>query len=156
MIRSRLSALEPQHYTDEHRAMGSSHPEASRAGWHRDERVVQNLRVNIPVITDNRFLIELEGYKPVTYKKDFIYSWDTNVPHRAIPAPTAQGKRFNLVFGFAPWLKYLPEERAWETNEFFGKVHPLEMLLGGHLHPMIHRKFMNSKEFDKSILPKAA
>jgi hypothetical protein len=41
------------------------------------------------------------------------------------------------VLGFSPWFDYLEDEDAYVSNEFYGKVHPMDMLLGGHVHPEI-------------------
>ena len=45
--------------------------------------------------------------------------------------------RISIVLGFAPWFDYLPEEDAWQANEYLGKLHPFDMLAEGLVHPDI-------------------
>ena len=66
-----------------------------------------------------------------------LYSWDTNVPHRVFPTTVESKTRIHVVFGFCPWFDYNEEEDAFISNEFYGCVHPFDMLLEGHIHPQI-------------------
>jgi hypothetical protein len=37
------------------------------------------------------------------------------------------------VMGISPWFTYNGEDDSWSTNEFFGKKHPIDMLIDGDL-----------------------
>jgi hypothetical protein len=41
------------------------------------------------------------------------------------------------VLGFCPWFDYNAEEDSWTSNEFYGEMHPIDMLVGGHIHEKI-------------------
>jgi len=45
--------------------------------------------------------------------------------------------RIFIVLGFNPWFNWLPEEQAWESNDFYGKMHPLDMLIDGLILPKV-------------------
>lgn len=135
-VRSRLSALfgnEPQDIFFEF-------------GWHRDESVFENLRVNIPLTSDPNYRLQIEHERlepdPESTTMDlyflepgYAYSFNTNKPHRVFPIAPSDTARVHLVLGFSPWLDYDPVEDAWKPNEFYGKVHPLDILRNGLLHP---------------------
>ena len=116
-------------------------------GWHRDELIFENLRMNIPITTAPEFRFQ---YYPRTIDKPYpgmeglvdkhlevgrVYSWDTNKPHRVYCTEHTQNQRTHIVLGFSPWFDYLPEEEAWEVNEFFGELHPFDMIHEGYIHP---------------------
>jgi hypothetical protein len=128
LIRSRIGIINAEHVSDTIR---------SSMGWHRDETVFENLRINIPIQTDEIFMFELENHGPEHLKLGEMYSWDTNIPHRVFPIATSFKSRIHLVFGFSPWFDYLPEEDAYVSNEFYGEMHPMDMLINGHVHEKI-------------------
>jgi hypothetical protein len=99
--------------------------------WHKDEEIFENLRINIPLVTDEHFLFQLEDQDPLHLELGKFYTWDTHLPHRVYMNTTTETKRLHLVLGFMPWIRYLPDEDAFETNEFFGKMHPFDILLKG-------------------------
>lgn len=132
MVRSRISVVRA----------GRVEPTRFGFGWHRDEEVFQNLRLNIPVVTapehrlqimrDNRFP-EPENADCNDYFLDIgsIYSLDTNIPHRPCTNAVSRIDRAHIIIGISPWFDYFEQEDAWAPNEFFGKKHPLQMLLDG-------------------------
>lgn len=129
VIRSRIGVINANYVNDTMRP---------RVGWHRDETVFENLRINIPILTDETFMFEIQGHQPVHLKLGNIYSWDTNIPHRVFPTVQESRKRVHLVFGFSPWFDYIPEEDAYVSNEFYGEMHPIDMLINGHVHDKIN------------------
>ena len=108
-----------------------------KGGWHRDEAVFENLRINIPIETDETYLFQIEGKEPVHLSYGNIYSWDTNIPHRVFPTTESLKKRIHVVFGIIPWFDYNAEEDAFISNDFFGNMHPIDMLVEGYVHPSI-------------------
>jgi hypothetical protein len=110
-----------------------------RAGvtWHRDESMFENLRVNIPLITNPNFVLEQEGTPPVHLAAGSAYSWDTNILHRAYALEqTAEPfSRIHLMLGFSCWWDFNEETGKWSQNEFFGKKHPKDMLIDGDVIP---------------------
>ena len=127
-IRSRVATINSKYVPEKERA---------RFGWHRDELVFENLRINIPIVTDETFMFEITGSEPEHLAVGNVYSWDTNIIHRVFPTTEETKSRTHLVFGFSPWFDYNPEEDAWQSNEFYGKMHPIDMLIEGHVHEKI-------------------
>lgn len=106
-------------------------------GWHKDEYVFENLRINIPIKTDETFLFQIVD-KPSTHLSvGNAYSWDTNIPHRVYPTTGEDRSRTHLVLGFSPWFDYDDEEDSFTSNEFYGELHPIDMLISGHVHDKI-------------------
>jgi hypothetical protein len=122
IIRSRISTIE-----------GSSVPIDNETGWHRDESIFINLRLNIPITTSDEFFFEMKDVKPYNLKLGKLYSWDTNIPHRVSSHTTTDNNRTHLVIGVSPWYDYNKVSNAWTPNEFFGKKHPFDMLYDGDI-----------------------
>lgn len=127
-IRSRLAVINSEFVTPEQR---------KTFGWHRDEIVFENLRINIPIKTDPTYLFQLENQTPIHLDYGNVYSWDTNLTHRVYPTTNDQRFRVHLVFGFSPWFDYNEEDDSFTSNEFYGEMHPLDMLVEGHVHQSI-------------------
>lgn len=106
-------------------------------GWHYDEPIFENLRLNIPVHTDEIFKFQIEGEEPVHLSTGHAYSWDTAIPHRIFSTEIANKTRTHLVIGTTPWFRYLPEEDAWETNEYYGVKHPFDIMIEGGVLPQL-------------------
>ena len=102
-----------------------------------EKTVFENLRINIPIKTDETFMFQLLGKPPEHLEYGNMYSWDTNLAHRVFPTTDDVNRRVHLVLGFSPWFDYNEEEDSWTSNEFFGELHPIDMLLNGHVHDSI-------------------
>lgn len=106
-------------------------------GWHKDEYVFENLRINIPIKTDETFLFQIVDKSPVHLSVGNAYSWDTNIAHRVYPTTEEDRSRTHLVLGFSPWFDYDEDEDSFTSNEFYGEIHPIDMLISGHVHEKI-------------------
>jgi len=105
--------------------------------WHKDETIFENLRINIPIETDSSFLFQLANKVPIHLEIGKLYTWDTNLPHRVYATKKSNKKRIHLVLGFSPWVTYVEHDDYFELNSYFGKMHPLDILLKGLSHPQI-------------------
>lgn len=112
--------------------------------WHKDEPVYENLRLNIPLIGDESFLFQVEGKDPITTPVGNIYTVDTHLSHRVFATSKKEFKRIHLVLGFSPWLDYLEDEDAYVVNDFFGKIHPIDLFFKNIAHPLIGEKYGQS------------
>jgi len=144
IVRSGVRELHALYYLPELAAARPCHPHASAAGWHRDETVFENLRLLFPISSDPIFTIQIaENLQSSDLLFDGhlapgrAYVWDTYLPHRAMVHERAEASRIHLVLGIAPWFDHLPEEDAWVANEYFGRIHPFDMLAEGLIHPAI-------------------
>jgi hypothetical protein len=102
--------------------------------WHRDETIFENLRLNIPLKTDSSFLFQIENQSPEHLEIGKIYTWDTNIAHRVYATDLRPVKRVHLVLGFSPWIDYNEHDDSFTINEFFGKIHPIDLFLQGRVH----------------------
>lgn len=127
-IRSRLATIQSEYVPESQRA---------KFGWHRDEPIYENLRVNIPITTDDTYMFQMENQSPVHLDIGNMYSLDTHLPHRVFPTTSERKTRTHVVLGFSPWFDYNKEDDSFVSNEFYGKMHPLDMLVSGHVHDKI-------------------
>lgn len=122
VVRSRISTID-----------GNYGPFDDSLGWHRDESVFINLRLNIPITTGEEFFFEMENTEPYNLDYGYLYSWDTNIPHRVFVNKNSNRLRTNLVIGCSPWFDYDYYNESWAPNDFFGKKHPFDMLIDGDI-----------------------
>jgi hypothetical protein len=138
LVRSRLSVLRA----------GPDAPLPFHLGWHRDEPVFENLRINIPLCGSPDYLLQLEHVldQPDEASQSMSshylepgrgYTFDTHRPHRVYAARPTKADRIHLVLGFSPWFSYDAEADSWSPNEHYGATHPFDIVCGGGLHPAI-------------------
>lgn len=138
LVRSRLSVL-----------IGDDMDEITpEYGWHRDEPVFENLRINIPLVTHRNYRLQIEHRRNFPspdsatstlhyLKSGHAYTFDTNRPHRVFPVAPCRVMRVHLVLGFSPWLRYEAARDAWVPNEYYGRIHPFDIVRSGGLHPSL-------------------
>lgn len=105
-------------------------------GWHNDELIFVNLRVNIPITTNPYFSIQIiqnqDGdslnIQEINFEIGKAYAYDTSKNHRPFCKQVNSLDRVNMIFGISPWFDYIPEEKIWISNEYYGELHPYEML----------------------------
>lgn len=122
MVRSRISTVHAVYHD----------PKNINKNWHRDERVFENIRINIPVTSAPEFVFELEGHEPVHLEVGKLYSWDTNIAHGVYETRHSKNKRTHIVLGFSPWWSYDAAGDYWFKNDFYGK-HPFDMYHDGDI-----------------------
>ena len=105
--------------------------------WHRDEHIHINFRINIPLYHDTSTIIKTESSRKVMHP-DYMYSWDTGEPHCVERVHDKVMKRENIVFGISPWFDWNDEDHSWESNEYYGEIHPMDMLHQGLLVDFIN------------------
>jgi hypothetical protein len=138
LVRSRLSVLRGNEES----------PGSFNFGWHRDEPVFENLRLNIPLYSHRSFRLQIEHEldRPDELSHSMsqhylapgrAYTFDTHRPHRVYAAAACTVDRVHLVLGFSPWFRYDPASDAWAANEFYGRVHPFDIVRSGALHPAL-------------------
>lgn len=125
-------------------------PATDSFGWHKDEQIWQNLRVNIPITTVESMKFQFEDKPPVHLDIGWAYSFDSNIPHRVFSTEVSDCRRMHLVMGFSPWFTYDASNDFWYANEFYGKKHPFDMLVDGDIFEGLN--FDSNKVLKKSKL----
>jgi hypothetical protein len=131
LIRSRVGIIPGENVNPDDKTYQENH------GWHRDEPVFENLRINIPVQTDENYLFQMEGEEPYHLNLGTAYTWDTHKPHRVFAKGRTTTTRIHLVLGFSPWFDYDAATDAWSPNAYFGNLHPFDMLAEGIFNPRL-------------------
>lgn len=113
--------------------------------WHNDEPIFVNLRVNVPLETSPNYVIQIiSGSKDeelniseFELRKRYAYVYDTNKYHRPLCKKLDNVDRINMICGVSPWFDFDRESRSWISNEFYGEMHPFDMLKHGHISSLI-------------------
>jgi hypothetical protein len=122
LIRSRLGVIKA----------GFPSTKFNEYSWHRDEQIYINLRINIPITTEENYKFQMKDEEPYHLKIGHAYSWDTSIPHRVYHNTITNLDRIHFVLGYSPWFDYDHENRCWIKNDFWGK-HPFQMLVDGDI-----------------------
>jgi len=131
LIRSRIAAV-IANWPEDRKETG---------GWHQDEIIFENVRINIPIVTDESFIFEIKGQPQHHLPVGNAYTFESHLlTHRVFPTVSNNKQRIHLVLGMSPWFDYDPEEDSLTTNEFYGEMHPLDMIVNGYVHPDIGKK----------------
>jgi hypothetical protein len=107
-------------------------PTFNEYAWHRDEQLCVNLRINIPITTEPRYMFQMKDEEPYHLETGKAYTWDTTIPHRVYHTINTAVDRIHFVLGFSPWFDYDAENRCWIKNDFWGK-HPIQMVIDGDI-----------------------
>jgi len=107
-------------------------PSAPSGGYHCDESPFDCLRLNICVDTNDSFGLQYEGRPPM-----FLSAGDhrivmTHKRHRAFVVRQSDFQRIHIVISVVPWLKKT-QSGNWVPNEYFGEIHPFDMVKEGLL-----------------------
>jgi len=90
------------------------------------------IRINIPVKTSNTYFFRIESRRePIFLETGWAYTFNNEIPHKVYTARPSNKARTHLVLAFSPWWDYNAEEDSWTSNEFFGKKHPMQMVMDG-------------------------
>jgi len=112
----------------------------ARVGYHRDEFIFQNLRINIPLQTEECHRLEINGtdehgnscYLDKHLDVGKAYIWNTRIPHRVYcnTPPKTDKPRIHIVLGLMPWIRIDECTGTITPNEFFG-TNPFDLLTSG-------------------------
>lgn len=107
--------------------------------WHNDELVFINLRINIPIQTSPNYVVQIiRDQNSETFDVDEFsmetgkaYVYDTHKFHRALCKQEENFDRVHMIVGVSPWFDFDEKTQSWISNEYYGKIHPFEMLREG-------------------------
>ena len=87
------------------------------------------------MITDPIFKFQMKDGRPYHLETGKSYSWDTGLMHRVFSDQIADKIRAHLVIGVSSWFDYDATDDSWNMNEYYGNIHPFDMLVGGYVVP---------------------
>lgn len=102
-------------------------------GLHTDDSPFEILRVNVSITNNGDYGLQYGDMEPIFTKPGDNLVVNTDVKHRSFIKQHNDFLRTNLVIGMTPWLNYDHSTDTWSTNEFFGKVHPYDIVKQGLL-----------------------
>ncbi len=123
MCRSRAAYINGSHYQEK----------TAEYMWHYDENLFMCLRINVPLQTTPNYFFEIKDEHVGQFEPGYIYTWNTQKVHRVYAAEKEDSQRIHLVMGICPWFDYDEEQDAYISNEFFGEMHPFDMVAQGHV-----------------------
>jgi hypothetical protein len=97
-------------------------------GMHRDDSIFEMIRINVCLSNNGNFGLQYEGHDPIFPNCGDLYAINSDVSHRVYVNKLTYFKRTHLVIGLTPWLNYNQEADEWYLNEYYGKIHPLDLI----------------------------
>ncbi len=134
LIRSRVSIIKS----------GLSESTDLKYLWHKDESIFLNLRVNIPIQSNENYVIQMiDDQKSDSEIIEFqlktgnAFIYDTQKLHRPLCKTLNTTDRINMICGVSPWFDYHEEQKAWISNDYYGELHPFDMFMQGQISKLI-------------------
>lgn len=99
--------------------------------WHKDEFPYQLLRINIPLLSESCYVLDIDGQdEHGNYLKLYdkylepgkMYIWNTRIPHRIRikEKPKSQCPRIAIVLGLSPYFQYDDSSDSFLKSDFWG------------------------------------
>lgn len=100
-------------------------------GLHVDDSPFEVLRLNICLSNNGCFGLQYMDHQPIFTEPGGNVVVNTDIRHRAYIKDNSDFLRTNLIIGVTPWLNYDKQKDTWSLNEYFGKLHPYDMVKQG-------------------------
>lgn len=129
LVRSRVSVI-----------LGSRPLENLDYAWHNDESIFLNLRINIPLVTTPFHMVQLLNtneeadtlnLEEFHLETGYAHAYDTEKLHRPVCKQPTTNDRIHLICGVSPWFDFDVSKQAWISNEFYGEMHPFDIMSSG-------------------------
>jgi hypothetical protein len=111
--------------------------------WHNDASIFFNLRVNIPIVSNSNFIIQVLdpdnqkngvlNIQEIVLEENKCIAYQTENIHRPFCKKANETTRINIIITIFPWLAFDVEKRFYYPNKYFGKIHPFDLLKDGKL-----------------------
>lgn len=98
---------------------------------HVDDSPFEVLRINISLSNNGMFGLQYGDQEPIFTSAGDNLVINTDVKHRPFMTENCNFLRTNIIIGVTPWLDYDASKDEWSTNEYFGKIHPYDMVKQG-------------------------
>lgn len=100
--------------------------------WHTDAPIFLSTRINIPVVSDKNFGIQImsvDKKKHANFELEtgYVHLYNTGHYHRPTNKALNDTKRINLIVSVMPWFNIDHDDQVIYANEYYGKLHPFEM-----------------------------
>jgi hypothetical protein len=100
--------------------------------WHKDEFPYQLLRINIPIISEPCYVLDIDGKdeygNSITIYDMYLepgkaYIWNTRIPHRIRikEKPRTPEPRISIVLGLSPYFQYDSNTDSFFKSKLWGK-----------------------------------
>jgi len=100
-------------------------------GYHVDDSPFEVLRINIQLSGFDDYGIQYKGCEPLYRAVPQALVINTDRLHRVYVRRPNDVLRTSLVLGFTPWLSYDASTDSWAPNQYFGRIHPYDMVREG-------------------------
>jgi hypothetical protein len=100
-------------------------------GLHTDDSPFEVMRINICLSSNGDFGLQYLDHEPTFSMPGENLVINTDVPHRSYIKSNSEYLRTHLIIGVTPWLHYDAQDDTWSLNEYFGKIHPYDMVKQG-------------------------
>lgn len=105
--------------------------QAGDGGLHTDDSPFEVMRINLCLSSSGDFGLQYMDHEPIFSAPGENLVVNTDIPHRAYIKNSNECLRTHLIIGVTPWLSHDKETDTWSLNEYFGKMHPYDMVKRG-------------------------
>lgn len=99
--------------------------------YHIDTKDAFHVRLNICLSTDGSFGLSYKNGATVMFDPGDAHMVCTAHHHSAYASRLTNFQRTNLIIDVIPWYRYDADADGWEPNEYFGRIHPYDMVAQG-------------------------
>ncbi|BBI61650.1 hypothetical protein HSBAA_29560 [Vreelandella sulfidaeris] len=100
-------------------------------GYHIDSKDTFSIRLNFCLSTNGKFGLSYQNGPVVMFEPGDAHMVCTARHHSAYASERCNFQRTNLIVDVIPWYDYDPILDGWKPNQYFGKIHPYDMVEQG-------------------------
>ncbi len=101
---------------------------------HRDASIFEELRLDICLSASPGLALDVQGSGDVTFTPgQCIWLNCSGYEHTLVNRRGWLGSRCSVHFSVWPWIEFDHESRTYRPNQFYGRKHPIAMILDGDL-----------------------
>ena len=106
---------------------------ANKYLWHTDDSWFYELRLILNLTNEkDEYGIAIKDNGEQKYIPGEWHCFNTGIAHCPTINQSMPGaERINYICAVNPWFDWIEEERCWVQNEFYGKKHPVDMVIDG-------------------------
>lgn len=108
--------------------------DTENSGMHQDDSPFEVLRVNLCITNNGHYGFQYSGLEPVIPEPGSHMVINTDHDHRVWYRQPSHFQRTHIIIGLSPWLDYDEVNDSWSPNEFFGEIHPYDMVRQGLIY----------------------
>ncbi len=101
---------------------------------HRDASIFEELRLDICLSVTPGLVLEVQGVGDLAFQQgQCMWMNCSGYEHTLVNRGGWLGSRCSIHFSVWPWIEFDHQNRTYRPNRFYGRKHPIQMILDGDL-----------------------